>query len=313
MLRLPPITRRLTGAALMIALMGVATAVSHGQTISIAALVNDEPISAFDVQQRTRFLALTTRSKPSEALRKKALEALIDERLQLQEAKRQSVPVPEEKVQEALKSIAQKNKMDLNSFKKALAGSGVSIETFADTLRAKMAWRDVMQTKYARWVSVNQQQVDKMVGGASERAAETTQFELQKVLLPISGSRDDRALMARMDDAEKLRRKFSGCKTLKLLLKDVDGAKVQNLGRRMPEKFGEPIQSVLLATKVGQMTPPTVAGGAVEMFAVCGRRTIRADSEQRQQAMNKLFSQELGIVSRRKLRDLRDNAVIVYR
>ena len=74
MLRLSPTTRRLAGSALLIALMALPLGASRGQTISIAALVNDEPISAFDVQQRTRFLALTTRAKPSAALRKRRLK-----------------------------------------------------------------------------------------------------------------------------------------------------------------------------------------------------------------------------------------------
>ena len=48
---------------------------------SIVVLVNDDPITVYDVEQRQRFLAVTTQEQPSPALKKKATDMLIEERL----------------------------------------------------------------------------------------------------------------------------------------------------------------------------------------------------------------------------------------
>ena len=52
---------------------------------SIVVLVNDDPITVYDVEQRQRFLAVTTQEQPSPALKKKATDMLIEERLQIQQ------------------------------------------------------------------------------------------------------------------------------------------------------------------------------------------------------------------------------------
>ena len=51
--------------------------------MSIKVLVNDDPISDYDIDQRERFLAITTQQQPSPALKKQATDMLIDERLQI--------------------------------------------------------------------------------------------------------------------------------------------------------------------------------------------------------------------------------------
>jgi peptidyl-prolyl cis-trans isomerase SurA len=54
------------------------------QEVSIVVLVNDEPISGYDIEQRERFLAITTKREPSPALKKEATDLLIEEKLQMQ-------------------------------------------------------------------------------------------------------------------------------------------------------------------------------------------------------------------------------------
>ena len=73
-------------AALLLALFLVGGA-NRGtaQEVSIKVLVNDDPISDYDIDQRMRFLAITEQSQPSPELKQKAIDMLIEERLQMQE------------------------------------------------------------------------------------------------------------------------------------------------------------------------------------------------------------------------------------
>jgi peptidyl-prolyl cis-trans isomerase SurA len=65
--------------------------------------------------------------------------------------------------------------------------------------------------------------------------------------------------------------------------------------------------------KVGQMTPPTIGSSAVELYAVCGKRTFRGDDTARAETQRKLMNEEMGLRAERLLRDLRGEAFIEYR
>src|ERR671935_353862 len=86
-------------AALLLAIfVTVAAPLGMAQEVSIVVLVNDDPISDYDVDQRERFLAITTQQQPSPELKKKATDQLIDERLQMQQGRKLSVSVDDDDV-----------------------------------------------------------------------------------------------------------------------------------------------------------------------------------------------------------------------
>jgi len=59
---------------------------------SVAAIVNDDIVSTYDLVQRMRLVAVTAGIQPSEEtlpqLQREALRGLIEERLQIQELRR---------------------------------------------------------------------------------------------------------------------------------------------------------------------------------------------------------------------------------
>ena len=65
--------------------------------------------------------------------------------------------------------------------------------------------------------------------------------------------------------------------------------------------------------KVGQMTPPTISAAAVELYAVCGKRSVKGDDDARTETKRKLMNQEMALRAERLLRDLRQEAFIEYR
>ena len=94
-------------AALLLALFLVGGA-NRGtaQEVSIKVLINDDPLSDYDIDQRTRFLAITEQSQPSPELKQKAIDMLIDERLQMQEGRRQGITPDDDQVKTILGDMA---------------------------------------------------------------------------------------------------------------------------------------------------------------------------------------------------------------
>ena len=100
------------GVLVALAILFVVPDRTNAQTEqSIVVLVNDDPISAYDIEQRERFLAVTAHEQPGAALKKKATDMLIDERLQLQQGKKLGITSDDANVNKILGDMAQKNNL----------------------------------------------------------------------------------------------------------------------------------------------------------------------------------------------------------
>src|ERR1700704_6429322 len=78
----------LSGAAALMLMSGGSPL--HAQTVAV--MVNGEPITNYDIEQRSKLTALTTHKTPS---RQEVIEDLINEKVKIKEAKRFGVdPTP---------------------------------------------------------------------------------------------------------------------------------------------------------------------------------------------------------------------------
>jgi peptidyl-prolyl cis-trans isomerase SurA len=286
------------------------------QELSIKVLVNDDPISDYDIDQRERFLAITSREQPSPELKKKAIDLLIDERLQIQEGRKLGVTPDEDDVNKVLGDMAQKNNLDANGLATALGRAGVNIKTLKDRIRAQLVWQDVVRRKFRREVQIGDVDVDRALSEAGEKAdggeAQTT-MQLRQVKFTLPSNADQRTIAARLAAAESLRAKFSSCANVSELTKGVDGASIKTLQDQQTASLAQPARLLVMNAKVGQMTPPTLSSSGVELYAVCGKRSIKGDTDVREATQRKLMNEEMMIRAERLLRDLRQDAFIEYR
>jgi len=301
----------LVGALLLAVLIGGLAAVA--QEVSIKILVNDDPISDYDIDQRERFLAITTQQQPSPALKKQAADMLIDERLQIQEGRKASVTAAEEDVTRVLDDMAQRNNLNVDGLTTALGKAGVNIKTLKDRIRAQVVWQETVRKKFRRDIQIADVDVEKAVseaGAAEGGAAAEPSLQLRQVKFAIPAGADQKTIAARLAAAESLRTRFGSCAEL---AKGVDGASVNTLQDLKTASLAQPARLLVMHAKVGQMTPPTISQAAVELYAVCGRRSAPGSETAREQAQRSLMNQEMGLRAERLLRDIRQEAFIEYR
>lgn len=282
---------------------------------AIVALVNDEPITSYDVRQRVRLITVTQRKQPTEAMRKKVIERLIAERIQLQEATKHGVIISDDQVNEMFGRVAKSNKMTGKQLTASLAQLGVNSSTMKDQIRARISWRQVVQRKFRGQVSINASQVDKAISDETpaEGQQESIEFQLQRVRLELPDTPNQRTIASRLVEAERLRSRIKSCKNLTEVIKHVRKASVKSIGRKSVSQLVQPTRAILLAAKEGQMTPPTITSSGIESYVVCARRSVARNDQQRQLVRSKLLSQEYDILARRHLRDLRQDALVEYR
>lgn len=141
-----------------------------------AAVVNDEVISVLDVSIRTRLsiLAAGLRDTPETRQRMgpQVLRTIIDERLQLQEAKRLGIEISAEQVEASIDRLAQQNNTTVENFLGFLDKNGVPPDYLRDQIRAQLSWQTVMIRTIRSNIVISPEEIDSVV--ARMRSAEGT-------------------------------------------------------------------------------------------------------------------------------------------
>ncbi|MEL6258691.1 MAG: SurA N-terminal domain-containing protein, partial [Pseudomonadota bacterium] len=152
----------------------------------IVATVNDEPITISDVRERARLLLIGFQAQPSqeiiEQLTGQALEQLIDEKLQLQEAREYDLIVSERDIQNAVNQIANEQGTDRNTLYQSLLQSGINPDSLEDQQEAEIAWRRIMSGLYGQRIRISANQIDDQLNRILEGATKT-QYRLSEIFL----------------------------------------------------------------------------------------------------------------------------------
>jgi peptidyl-prolyl cis-trans isomerase SurA len=115
----------------------------------IAAIVNDQIISEYDLQLRLKLVEAVTRVPESPAdlkrMHEQVLRNMVDEKLQLQEAKKKEVTVSDKEIQDAVLELGRQNNMPDDQFAQFLTSLGPSRTSLADQLHAELAWNKLLR------------------------------------------------------------------------------------------------------------------------------------------------------------------------
>lgn len=189
---------------------------------------------------------------------------------------------------------------------------GVDVNTMRERFRATLAWNAVVRRRFSAQVAVSQRDIDRMISSSAGNAEDQVELRLHRVTLPVTGKLDQKVMAQKLDEAERVWRNFKGCSSTAALSKQI-GAKFEDLGPTKPSAVPEPTRSLLLNAKDGEMVPPNMSSKGVELYAVCGRKVIKANEQVREQVAQELQQKEFEVLAERHLRDLRQDAHIEYR
>lgn len=159
--------------------LGAAPLWAQQNLFTPVARVNDRVITQYELNQRALFLQLL--NAPGN-LEEEALSRLVDERLQLDAAAAQGVVVDEEQVLAGMEEFAGRANLGVEQFVQALAGGGVAEESFADFVRAGLAWRGVVQGRFGPRAQVSEAEIDRAL--ALGNATGGVRVLLSEIFLP---------------------------------------------------------------------------------------------------------------------------------
>ncbi|WP_446486564.1 peptidylprolyl isomerase [Caulobacter sp. LARHSG274] len=159
---------------------------------SVAAVVNDDIISSYDLMQRMRLLMVTSGLQPTQEnlpqLEQEALRSLIDEHVEMQELRRvekaQKITIisTDKEVDEQIEDIAKGNNMTGQQLTQQLAAQGVGIDTWRAQIRADSSWQAWISGRYGSRLRVGDDQIKAFERRQAE-AASKPQYQVSEVFI----------------------------------------------------------------------------------------------------------------------------------
>lgn len=291
---------RVIGALVVGLLLSMAVA-APAMAQSARVMVNGTPITDLQVSQRVKLFALEGNRGGS----KGATEQLIDEALQMSEAKRLGISVSNAQVDAAFLQIARNLKMSSDKLNQMLAQSGINMDTLKDRLRAAIAWNAVTDQAIMPQVQISELELDQEAAGKL-KAYQSYDYILKEIIFVGQGS------SSRTGQANQYRKGFKGCDSAVDLSLNFTDAAVVDVGRRNATQIPEAIAKELAGLNVGGITKPRVVESGVSMLAVC-EKTQAEDltfikSDLRSAAGNDALASKVT----EYLADLRKRAKIIY-
>ena len=246
--------RRAT-ATLFIALCVATSAVAPSFAATVVT-VNGEAISDVQVDQRMRLF----RMEGNNTGRNGALEQLITEAIQTQEAKRLGITVSNAQVDAAFLQIARNLNVSRDRLQQMLQEGGVGSETLQARLRAAIAWNGVAEMAVMPNVQISELELDQQ---AAQKGADYQNFDyILKEVTFIGGG-------GRSGQANSYRSNFAGCDSAVQLSLTFNDVAVVDVGRRHATQMPDAIARELAGLNVGGITKPRATEAGLAMLAVC--------------------------------------------
>ncbi len=276
---------------------------------SIPILVNDVPITAYDINQRFKLNKLGG----GKATQTDAQDELINETLELLEAQRRGVGVTDAQVDAAFASISQRLKMSPAQFTQGLASQGVDSSSLKKRLRAQMIWGQLVQQRTAMKASVKSEDIQAVLETKDAKALTINEFTLQQIVFVVPSGSSANAYLQRRNEANAFRQRFPGCDQSLAKAKLLRGVVVKDIGRRDSTQLTGPAGAEIQKTQVGHAAPPNQTDQGIELIAVCASRSIQSATAARTEAENDLYIKQAEGLGKDYLKELRDRAIIEYR
>ena len=158
--------------ALVLAFMLFGGAAGAQDNLRIAAVVNDDIISAYDLMSRLSLVVAASEVKDSSEVRRhlapQVLRSLIEDKLKLQEAKRLQIRVSQKDIAQALDRMEKQNGMPKGGLDTFLRQNAITKPTLIEQIKAEIAWSKTVIRKFGRGIRVGDVEIDEKLAEIRE-------------------------------------------------------------------------------------------------------------------------------------------------
>ena len=382
---------------------------------AIAVIVNDEVISRYDVNQRVRLILVTSGIPATEEnvkrIEEQAIKALIDEKIQIQEAIKLEVPDSPDEINLMLDNIARSNQTTAEGILESINSQGVNSETLLSQIKSQLLWNKIVRGRFGSYINISDEEVN-IIYDRTIQNINNSQYDISEIFIGFedeSEEKEAKELTERLteqlkneiafepvaqqfsqapssgqggfigwvsegqldpdiisniknleigsvsnpiktvngyyiiklngksgeggknhmknqydlisvsfDIEDKVMAKdfsdnFISCKRLDSLLENYNQKEVNVIGKRLLQELPKELHKELLEKNAGNALSPRFSNENIDIILICDRKDDIGIQVNRDVIEDNIYSQKMGMMSRRHLRDLRRDAVIEYR
>ena len=382
---------------------------------AIAVIVNDEVISRYDVNQRVRLILVTSGIPATEEnikrIEEQAIKALIDEKIQIQEAVKLEVPESPDEINLMLDNIARGNQTTAEGILESITSQGVNSETLLNQIKSELLWNKIVRGRFGSYINISDEEVN-IIYDRTIQNINNSQYDISEIFIgfedeseeeeakelterlteqlkneiafepvaqqfsqapssgqggfigwvsegqldpdiisniknleigsvsdpiktvngyyiiklngkseeggknPMKNQYDLISVSFDIEDkiiAKDFSDKFISCKRLDGLLENYNQKEVNVIGKRLLQELPKELHKELLEKNAGNALSPRFSEENIDIILICDRKDDIGIQVNRDVIEDNIYSQKMGMMSRRHLRDLRRDAVIEYR
>src|SRR5712672_3682370 len=304
--RLSPL---ILGCVAALILMGCGSPL-HAQTVAV--MVNGEPITNYDIDQRSKLNFLTTH-KP--AVRQQVIDVLIDEKVKIKEGKKYGVDPTASDVDQSFAAMSSRMRTTPELLAKSLESQGIRPETLKARMKAEMVWTSLIRGRYKESLQVGEKDVAAavQVNGDEKQQTEAFAYRMQPVVLIVRRGSAPAAIEARQKEAEALRSRVQSCADANAFFKSMQNAAIRETVTKTSADIPAVLREVLDKTPIGHLTPPEVTKQGVEMVALCAKKPTTVDTPKKREIRDKMYAEKFQAKSKSYLQEVRKAAMVEYR
>ena len=255
--------------AIAIAVAALPAAAQRGDYI--VAVVNQELVTASEVQQRlARIREEAARNRtplpPAPALRKQVLDALVDERVLVTNARESGARVDEPELDRAVANVAQQNQMTMAQLRERLKLEGMSYAKFRDNIRDQILVERVREREVVSRIRINDAEIDDLIEKRRKAAGIGAEINVAQILVSVPEGASEAVVAERRARAETALKRVQGGEDFAAVARDVsdDANRAQGgeIGLRLSDRLPDLFLRAVERLKPGEVAPEVLKSGA---------------------------------------------------
>jgi len=223
--------------------------------------VNRAAITAYELEQRERFLEILQRSS---GMAQRARDSLIEDRLKMAAADRASIKLSDAQVTKAMEDFAGNANLELDQLLATLVQSGVDAQTYRDFIKVGVTWRELVRARFAARSAPSEAEIDRALASAGAQGG--VKVLLTEIVLPAGSANE---LNRARQTAERLGRitstaEFSEqARQLSVAQSRVNGGRLEwaNLS-----DLQDGLRPIISGLRPGQITKPLEVTNAIVLL-----------------------------------------------
>lgn len=285
----------------------------RSSNVKIVAIVNDEIISTEDIDNRINAFIMTTQIPMNDETKgmiyQKVLTATIDEKLKVQEAKRNNINVTDEDINASIVNFAETNKIPLEKVPALLRKNGISERAFREQMASDIAWLRLIRQKNRTSDMITEQDINSELERAKKDFA-TPKLMISEIMIKQEKAKDLNNLVETLKKDPRFELyafRFSDSPTAS------NGGK---LGWVNKESLPEPIAQAVKTMNVNDISYPIKVGNDYYIIKVeqsFDPSKDKVNMPTREDIKRFLENQKIDILATQYIQNLRQKAVIEFR